>query len=92
MISINLLLYLVLLQAPADKSQWNAKATLMLKGEVYLWSAKVYSTTADLAEAKTALNTVTGNSLQTNFANVFAYGQKNNNEIIFTIRYLGRRS
>jgi starch-binding outer membrane protein, SusD/RagB family len=71
-----------------DKSQWSPKATLMLKGEVYLWSAKVYGTTTDLSEAKAALNAVTGNSLQTSFASVFAYGQKNNNEIIFTIRYL----
>ncbi|MBP6024633.1 RagB/SusD family nutrient uptake outer membrane protein [Ferruginibacter sp.] len=73
---------------PTDKSQWGPKATLMLKGETYLWSAKVYGTTADLAEAKTALNAVTGNSLQASFSNAFAYGQKNNNEIIFTIRYL----
>lgn len=73
---------------PTDKSQWSPKATLMLKGEAYLWSAKVYGTTADLAEAKTTLLSVTGNSLQTSFANAFAYGQKNNNEIIFTIRYL----
>ena len=73
---------------PADKSQWNPKASFMLKGEVYLWSAKVYGTTADLAEAKTALNSVTGNTLVTSFPNVFAYGQKNNSEIIFAIRYL----
>jgi hypothetical protein len=69
----------------ADKSQWSPNATLMLKGEVYLWSAKVYNTTADLAEAKNALNAVTGTSLLPNFANVFK--QKNNNEIIFAIRY-----
>ena len=74
--------------SPIDKSMWSLKATLMLKGEAYLWSAKVYGTSADLAEAKSALNAVTGNSLQTSFASVFAFGQKNNNEIIFTIRYL----
>jgi len=74
--------------SPTDKSLWSPKTTFMLKGEVYLWSAKVYGTTADLAEAKTALNTITGNALQTSFANAFAYGQKNNNEIIFAIRYL----
>ena len=73
--------------APADKSQWNPQAALMLKGEVYLWSAKVYNTTADLAEAKAALNAVTGFSLQPNFADVFSYGKKNNNEIILAIRY-----
>jgi starch-binding outer membrane protein, SusD/RagB family len=74
--------------SPAEKSQWSPKATLMLKGEVYLWSAKVYGTLADLTEAKNALLAITGNSLQTSFANAFAYGQKNNNEIIFAIRYL----
>ena len=74
--------------SPADKSLWSPKATLMLKGDVYLWSAKVYSNNADLAEAKTALNLITGNVLQTSFSNVFAFGQKNNSEIIFSIRYL----
>jgi hypothetical protein len=60
----------------------------MLKGEVFLWSAKVYGTTADLSVAKTALNAVSGSTLQTNFADVFSYTKKNNNEIIFTLRYL----
>ncbi|WP_461486089.1 RagB/SusD family nutrient uptake outer membrane protein, partial [Pedobacter sp.] len=72
-----------------DKTQWSPNASLMLKGEVYLWSAKVYGTTADLAEAKTALNAVTGSSLltgtATSFANVFK--TKNNSEIIFAVRY-----
>ena len=73
---------------PADKSQWSPKASLMLKGEVMLWSAKVYGTTADLAEAKSALTSITGNTLQASFANAFAFAQKNNNEVIFAIRYL----
>lgn len=72
---------------PADKSQWNGAAASMLKGEVYLWSAKVYNNTADLAIAKAALNTVTGASLLSNFADVFSYGKKNNNEIMLAIRY-----
>ena len=74
--------------SPTDKSLWSPKASLMLKGDVYLWSAKVYSNNADLAEAKTALNLITGNALQTSFSNVFAFGQKNNSEVIFSIRYL----
>lgn len=74
--------------SPAEKSLWSPKASLMLKGELYLWSAKVYGNNADLAEAKSALNLVTGNTLQSSFANTFAYGQKNNSEIIFAIRYL----
>jgi hypothetical protein len=71
--------------APADKSQWNPQAALMLKGEVWLWSAKVYNTTADLAEAKSALNSISGPSLLPNFSDVFK--NKNNKEIILAIRY-----
>ena len=74
--------------SPAEKSQWSPKATFMLKGEVMLWSAKVYGTSADLAEAKSALTSISGNTLQTSFANAFAFAQKNNNEIIFSLRYL----
>ncbi len=76
------------LASPSDKSQWSPKASLMLKGETFMWSAKVYGNTADLTEAKTALSSISGNTLQISFANVFAFGQKNNNEIIFAIRYL----
>jgi len=68
-----------------NKAYWTLNATRMLKGEVYLWSAKVYGTTADLAEAKAALNDVTGYTLLTNFANVFK--QKRNSEIIFTLPF-----
>lgn len=70
---------------PADKSQWNPQAALMLKGEVYLWSAKVYNNTADLAVAKAALTSITGPSLLSNFADVFK--NKNNNEVILAMRY-----
>lgn len=72
---------------PADKSQWNPLAALMLKGEVYLWSAKVYNNSADLGEAKSALNAISGPALQPNFADVFSYGKKNNPEIILAIRF-----
>lgn len=72
-------------QASTDKYLWSPNAARMLKGEVYLWSAKVYNNTADLAEAKAALNAVSGYSLLPNFANVFR--QKANSEIIFAIRY-----
>lgn len=73
--------------AATDKSQWSPNAALMLKGEVWLWSAKVYGNAADLAEAKSALNAVTGTSLVASFANVFAYNNKNNSEVIFAVRY-----
>ncbi len=71
--------------ATISKNQFNPKAALMLKGEVYLWSAKVYGNTADLVEAKTALQAISGTSLMSNFSNVFGYSYKNNNEIIFSI-------
>lgn len=70
-----------------NKGQWNPMAALMLKGDIYLWSAKVYGTVSDLAEAKTALNAISGFSLQPIFANVFAYGAKKNSEIILTLSY-----
>src|SRR5690606_16188265 len=70
---------------PSDKSQWNPAAALMLKGDVYLWSAKVYNNTADLDVAKSALNAISGPALLPDFADVFKI--KNNNEIIFAIRY-----
>lgn len=73
--------------SPAEKSSWSPMAALMLKGEVYLWSAKVYNTSADLAVAKTALNAVSGSSLRPNFADAFSYANKNNSEIIMAIRF-----
>lgn len=69
-----------------NKAYWSLNATRMLKGEVYLWSAKVYGTTADLTEAKAALNAVTGYSLVSNFANVIK--TKRNEEIIFTLPFM----
>lgn len=73
--------------ATSNKGLWNPMAALMLKGEIYLWSAKVYGTTADLATAKTALNAVTGFSLRPIFADVFSYANKKNSEIVFTLSY-----
>ncbi|MGX5817723.1 RagB/SusD family nutrient uptake outer membrane protein [Chitinophaga lutea] len=73
--------------ASADKTQFTPNAARMLKGEVFLWSAKVYGAPADLEEAKTALTAISGYQLLPSFANVFAYGSKDNAEIIFTIRY-----
>ena len=79
----------------AQKSLWSLGATLMLKAEVYLWSAKVKidgaaptTTAADLAAAREALELLIPKyALQSSFANVFAYNQKGNNEIILALRY-----
>jgi hypothetical protein len=73
--------------ASTDKYQWNPHAARMLKGEIYLWSAKVGGTTTDLAEAKSSLLAVTDYSLLPAFKDVFAYGKKRNAEIIFALPY-----
>ncbi len=77
-----------------SKSSWSKYATLMLKAEVYLWSAKVTTgdqspASSDLATAESALNEVKGKfSLLTKFSDVFAYNKKGNDEIIFALRFL----
>lgn len=66
---------------------WSLPATLMLKGEAYLWSGKQMSGgAADYQTAKTALQNVSNAdvTLLDNFASVFAYNNKKNKEIIFT--------
>ncbi len=76
------------------KSLWSKYATLMLKAEIYLWSAKVTTgdqspASGDLAVAEAALKEVEGKfSLQANFRNTFAYNNKGNSEIIFALRFL----
>ncbi|MDO4216391.1 MAG: SusD family outer membrane lipoprotein NanU [Bacteroidales bacterium] len=73
------------------KYYWSLAATEMLKGEVYLWSAKqAGGSSADLATAKTALENIKaleGKSLNLldKYTDVFAFGKKNNDEIIFSL-------
>lgn len=78
-----------------QKAQWSLAATQMLKAEVYLWSAKVKidgaapaNTTADLATARAAVeDAISKSAKQNNFADVFKYANKGNNEIIFALRF-----
>lgn len=75
-----------------QKSVWSKPATLMLKAEVYLWSARqMEGGSADAGVVKAALTEIQTNvpelSLLGNFKDVFAYENKNNNEIIFAIRH-----
>lgn len=76
------------------KSTWSKYATLMLKAEVYLWSAKVTTgdqvpATSDLTTAESALNEVKGKfTLLPKFSDVFSYAKKGNDEIIFALRFL----
>jgi hypothetical protein len=75
-----------------DKSYWSKAATLMLKGDVFLWSAKqMGGGNADAAIAKAALTDIQTNipklKLQPNFKDVFSLTNKNNDEIILGVRY-----
>ena len=72
------------------KSFWSKAATLMLKGEVYLWTSYRGGGNADATVAKNALSdiqtNVPGLALLTSYGSVFASNNKGNNEIIFAIR------
>lgn len=75
-----------------NKSFWSKAATLMLKGEVYLWTGNREGGTADAAIAKAALldaqaNTA-GLALQENFGNIFSTTSRGNSEVIFSSRHL----
>ena len=75
------------------RAVWSKAATLMLKAEIYLWSTKVTTgdqspDATDLQTAKDALTPLTGRfSLLSNFSDIFDYDNKDNDEIIFTVRY-----
>lgn len=66
-----------------DKSYWNTDAARMLKGEIYLWSAKVYNNIEDATAAKKSLTDINGYNLLTDFEEVFQ--EKKNSEIILSI-------
>ncbi|CAL1516726.1 SusD family outer membrane lipoprotein NanU [Chitinophaga sp. MM2321] len=72
-----------------NKSFWSKAATLMLKGEVYLWTSARGGGSADATVAKTALTDIETNvpalTLLPNFTDVFSV--KGNGEIIFASRY-----
>jgi hypothetical protein len=73
-----------------QKAFWSKSATLMLKAEVYLWTAHRTGGAADATIAKNALTDIRTNvptlALLPSFASVFAATNKGNNEIIFAIR------
>lgn len=80
--------------AAGKRVYWNRVATLVLKGDVYIWSGTLGSGgSADLTIAKNALQEVEslqGSSLNlnSNYADIFDPGKKTNNpEIIFAINY-----
>lgn len=73
------------------KCYWSKPATMMLKGEVYLWSGRqMGGGESDYQTAKSALEAVqqhSGASLLSDFHSIFDYDNKENSEIIFTIHY-----
>lgn len=78
-----------------NKGMWSKAATSMLKGEVYLWSAKVTTedqtpASGDLGTAKEAVASLLNKDfrLLPDFKDVFAYSNKGNEEIIFALRFL----
>jgi starch-binding outer membrane protein, SusD/RagB family len=74
-----------------NKALWSKSATLMLKAEVYLWSARRMAGGAtDAGVAKAALTSIQQNvpafGLLPSFKDVFAYANKGNKEVIFALR------
>ena len=71
------------------KCYWSKPATLMLKGEVYLWSGRqMGGGTGDYTVAKTALQDLQQNGnlkLQEKFTDVFSFNNKENSEMIFAL-------
>lgn len=88
--------------AVANKGLWTLAASRMLKGEIFLWSAKVYGNTADFTIAKTVLDdanftnfgliTTAVAPATTAFGTVFNSGPnfisgRKNKEIIFAMTF-----
>ena len=69
---------------------WSKPATLALKAEVYLWSGKkMNGGSSDIETALNALNSIKTDKLrlQPDFADVFAYDNKGNDEILMSVRF-----
>lgn len=75
----------------STRSIWSKAATLMLKAEVYLWTAHRGGGGADATLAKNALTEVKSNmdvQLQPSYASIFdVTGKATNKEMIFAVRH-----
>ena len=77
-----------------EKCIWSKDATLMLKAEVYLWSAKVSledwtANPNDATIASEALDIVLSKyQLLEDYKSIFNYKNKENDEIIFSLRFI----
>lgn len=84
---------------PTNYYYWSKDASLMLKGEVYLWSAKVTTDDSEAAHtatlnkdelntAKNALKQLTGYELEKDFSKLFKQdGKLQNKEVILALYY-----
>ena len=73
-----------------QRAMWSKPATLALKAEVYLWSGKkMNGGSSDIETALNALNSIKTDKLrlQPDFADVFAYDNKGNDEILMSVRF-----
>lgn len=69
-----------------NRVYWTKNATLILKGDAYLWSGKVLGGGAsDYTEAKNALSQVTGSLVS--YENLWGINNENNAEFIFALDY-----
>lgn len=67
---------------------WSKSATQVLKGEVFIWSGThMGGGNSDYATAKAALESITNAELLDNYADVFKFSNKDNNEFIFALNY-----
>ena len=78
-----------------NKGQWSYYATKMLKGEIFLWSAKVITgdqvpESGDLGMAEVAIQDILNTpslGLMNKYSATFDYGNKGNKEVIFSTRF-----
>ena len=69
-----------------DNVYWSKRATLILKGDVFLWSGKVLGGgTADFTEAKNALSQVSGSLVA--YDKLWGIDNEKNAEFIFALDY-----
>ncbi|MDE5416729.1 RagB/SusD family nutrient uptake outer membrane protein [Labilibaculum sp. DW002] len=67
---------------------WSENATQTLKGEVFIWSGThMGGGNADYTIAKTALTSIANADLLNNYADIFNFENKNNEELIFAFDY-----
>ncbi|NND33804.1 MAG: RagB/SusD family nutrient uptake outer membrane protein [Saprospiraceae bacterium] len=78
-------------ELPSGRGIWSKPALSTLKADVFLWTGKRLNGGAgDFSRALSAINDAETASLSLldNFSDIFANGNKGNNEIIFAVRFI----